>query len=72
MQERCVFVDQSTVHRWAMKVLPVMAVVFRRRKCPAGGNWRMDETCIKVAGRWKYFYRAVDHADDTVDFLLTA
>ena len=37
MHERGVFVDQSTVHRWAMKVLPVMAVVFRRRKCPVGG-----------------------------------
>ena len=27
---------------------------------------------IKVAGKWKYFYRAVDRAGDTVDFLLTA
>lgn len=72
MQERGVFVDHSTVHRWAMMVLPVMAAVFRRRKCPVGGHWRMDETCIKVAGQWKYLYRAVDRADDTVDFLLTA
>ena len=32
----------------------------------------MDETYIKVAGRWKYLYRAVDRAGDTVDFLLTA
>ena len=32
----------------------------------------MDETYIKVAGQWKYLYRAVDRAGDTVDFLLTA
>ena len=32
----------------------------------------MDETYIKVAGQWKYLYRAVDKAGDTVDFLLTA
>ena len=32
----------------------------------------MDETTIKVAGQWKYLYRAVDKAGDTVDFLLTA
>ena len=72
MQERGVFVDHSTVHRWAMKILPVMAAVFRRRKRPVGGSWRMDETYIKVAGQWKYLYRAVDRAGDTVDFLLTA
>lgn len=32
----------------------------------------MDETYIKVAGQWKYLYRAVDRTGDTVDFLLTA
>jgi len=32
----------------------------------------MDETYIKVKGEWKYLYRAVDKAGDTVDFLLRA
>jgi transposase-like protein len=72
MQERGVFVDHSTVHRWAIKILPVLATVFRRRKRPVGLSWRMDETYIKVAGQWKYLYRAVDRVGDTVDFLLTA
>ena len=36
MQERGVFVDHSTVHRWAMKVLPVLAAVFRRRRLSPG------------------------------------
>jgi transposase-like protein len=72
MQERGVCVDHSTVHRWAMKIVPVLAAVFRRRKRPVGGSWRMDETYIKVAGQWKYLYRAVDKSGDTVDFLLTA
>ena len=72
MQERGVFVDHSTVHRWAMKILPVLAAAFRRRKRNVGSSWRMDDTYIKVAGQWKYLYRAVDRAGDTVDFLLTA
>ena len=72
MQERGVFVEPTTVHRWAIKMLPVLAAVFRRRKRPVGRIWRIDETYIKVADQWKYLYRAVDRAGDTVDFLFTA
>ena len=72
MAERGVFVDHATVHRWSIKILPVLAAVFRRRKRPVGVNWRMDETYIKVGGQWKYLYRAVDRGGDTIDFLLCA
>ena len=72
MQKRGVFVDHATVHRWALKILPILALVFRRRKRPVGASWRMDETYIKVNGQWKYLYRAVDKVGKTVDFLLTA
>ena len=72
MAERGVFVDHSTLHRWSIKILPVLAAAFRRRKRPVGISWRMDETYIKVAGQWKYLYRAVDKDGDTIDFLLRA
>ncbi|MBL0245566.1 MAG: DDE-type integrase/transposase/recombinase [Rhodoferax sp.] len=49
-----------------------MAHVFGRRKRPLRKSWRLDETCIKVAGQWKHLHRAVDKAGDTMDFLLTA
>jgi transposase-like protein len=72
MAERGVLVDHATVHRWALKMLPVLAAVFRRRKLPVGASWRVDETYVLVGGQWKYLYRAVDKLGQTVDFLLTA
>src|ERR1700742_3038430 len=36
------------------------------------GSWRVDETYVRVAGKWTYLYRAVDSAGDTIDFLLSA
>ncbi len=72
MTERGVLVDHATVHRWALKMLPVLAKVFRSRKRPVGRSWRMDETYIRVGGHWKYLYRSVDRLGQTVDFLLTA
>ena len=72
MAERGTSVDHSTVHRWALKLLPVLEKAFRRRKLPVGKSWRMDETYIRVKGDWKYLYRAVDKDGNTVDFLLRA
>ena len=72
MAERGVFVDHATVHRWVLKILPVLAAVFRQRKLSVGLSWRVDETYVRVGGQWKYLYRAVDKLGQTVDFLLTA
>ena len=60
----------TTVHRWAIKVLPVLATLVRRRKRAVGRSWRLNETYLKVSGEWTYLYRAVDKHGDTVDFLL--
>jgi len=72
MQERSVFVDHSSINRWAIRFLPLLEKVFRKHKRAVGASWRMDETYIKVKGVWKYLYRAVDKEGQTVDFLLTA
>ena len=72
MAERRVFVDHATIHRWALKMLPALAKVFRRRQHQVGRTWRVDETYVRVSGQWKYLYRAVDRFGQTVDFLLTA
>ena len=72
MQERGVFVDHSSINRWAIRFLRALEKVFPKHRRPVGVSWRMDETYIKVKGIWKYLYRAVDKEGKTVDFLLTA
>ena len=52
MAERGISVDHSTVHRWAIKLLPVLEKAFRRSKRKVGRSWRMDETYIKVSSLW--------------------
>lgn len=72
MAERGISVDHSTVHRWTLKLLPTLNKIFHQRKRQVGKSWRMDETYILVRGQWKYLYRAVDKAGNTIDFLLRA
>ena len=72
MHERGVFVDHSSISRWAIRFLPLLEKIIRKRKRQVGGSWRMDETYSKVTGVWKYLYRAVDKEGKTIDFLLTA
>jgi len=72
MEERGVDVDHSTINRWVLKYTPLLEEEFKRRKRPVGTSWRMDETYIKVHGKWRYLYRDVGKYGDTIDFLLTA
>ena len=71
MGERGVAVDHSTLNRWVIKYAPAVEKAFRRRQCPVGRSWRMDETYVKIKGKGAYLYRAVDKAGHTIDFLLT-
>ena len=72
MAERGVPVDHATIHRWSLKMLPVLAAAFSTRKRTVGCSWRIDETYIQVCGQWKYLYRAVDSQGQTIDFLMSA
>lgn len=65
-------VDHSTINRWVLKYAPEMDKRIRPHLQSTNDSWRVDETYIKVKGRWKYLYRAVDSQGKTLDFLLCA
>ncbi|MFV8344229.1 IS6 family transposase [Flavobacterium sp. XS2P39] len=71
MKMRGVQVDHATIQRWVYKFSPSIEAQMKKRKLRVGKSWRMDETYIKVNGKWCYLYRAVDKSGNTVDFLLT-
>ena len=71
MGERGVAVDHATLNRWVIKYAPEFEKQFRRRQRSVGKSWRMDETYVKIKGKWAYLYRAVDKEGHTIDFLLT-
>jgi transposase, IS6 family len=60
MIERGIQVDHSTIMRWVHQYSPEIEKKNRKHLRPTNNSWRVDETYIKVKGRWKYFYRAVD------------
>jgi IS6 family transposase len=72
LQDRGVAVDHSTIFRWIQAYAAELEKRIRRHLRLTNGSWRVDETYIKVKGRWTYLYRAVDKTGQTIDFLLSA
>ncbi|MEP3331160.1 IS6 family transposase [Sedimentitalea sp.] len=71
MAERGVEVDHASLNRWVLKYAPLIAANVQARKRPTAVSWRMDETYIKVKGKWVYYYRAIDKFGKTLDFMLS-
>ncbi len=76
LADRGVAVDHTTLYRWIHAYAPELDRRLRPHLRPhlrtTTGSWRVDETYVKVKGRWMYLYRAVDARDQTIDFLLSA
>jgi len=71
MEERSVKVDHATLNSWVIDYSPLLAVEAKKRKRAVATSWRMDETYVKVKGKWIYLYRAVDKIGGTIDFMLS-
>jgi putative transposase len=69
---RGVRIDHATLQRWVIRFAKLIDMQVRKYKRPTGSSWGMDETYIKVNGKWVYLYRAVDSLGKTIDFLLRA
>src|ERR1039457_1258887 len=61
-----------TIWRWVQRYGPEPEQRLRRHLKPTNKSWRVDETSIRVQGRWCYLYRAIDSTGATIDFLLSA
>jgi len=71
MEERGLCVAHTTIMRWIHEYAPLLDKRTRPRLRKTGDSWRVDETYVKVKGKWMYLYRAVDKQGDTIDFHLS-
>ena len=70
LAERGVEVDHVTVYRWVLRFTPLLAEAARPCRHAVGGRWQVDETYVRVAGRWRYVYRAIDQFGQVIDVLI--
>lgn len=70
MSERGLRVVHTTIYRWVRVFAPELEKRMRAPLKKSNDSWRVDETYVKVRGKWMYLYRAVYSSGQTLDFLL--
>jgi transposase, IS6 family len=71
LAERSITVDHVTIYRWVQRFTPEFIEAARPCRHRPGDRWFVDETYVKVAGKWTYLYRAVDQYGQVIDVLLS-
>lgn len=71
MAERGLAVDHTTIWRWIQRYGPEVHRRLRGQVKPKSSTWHVDETYVRIAGQWRYLFRAVDSRGQTVDFYLS-
>ena len=72
MAERNLEVDHVTIWRWVQRYAPELTKRCRRELRRTNRSWRVDETYVRVGGKWTYLCRAVDSQGNTIDFFLSS
>jgi transposase-like protein len=72
LAERGIEVDHVTIYRWVQRFTPLLADAARPCRHAVGDCWFVDETYVKVAGKWRYVYRAVDQYGQVIDVYVSA
>jgi transposase-like protein len=72
LAERGVEVDYVTVYRWVLRFAPLLADAARPCRHWVGTRWQVDETYVRVAGRWRYVYRAIDQFGQVIDVFVSS
>ena len=72
MAERNLEVDHVTIWRWVQRYAPELTKRCSRELRRTNRSWRVDETYVRVGGKWTYLYRAVDSQGNTIDFFLSS
>ncbi|MCP3856608.1 MAG: IS6 family transposase, partial [Actinomycetia bacterium] len=67
LAERGIDVDHVTVYRWVQRFTPLLIDAARPCRHAVGDRWFVDETFVRVAGVWRYVYRAVDQYGQVID-----
>jgi IS6 family transposase len=67
LAERGIDVDHVTIYRWVQRYPPVVIAAARPCRHSVGDRWFVDETYVRVAGVWRYVYRAVDQNGQVID-----
>ena len=72
MAERGLSIAHTTIMRWVHQYASEIDKRTRPYLNQTGDSWKVDETYVKIKGRWMYLYRAVDKQGATIDFYLSA